>query len=79
MGNMVDFNVFPCADYDQHHRIFFTDELIDNTQSGPAQLDLEEAGQLRMIFVSQTLTVSALCIRQRIGTYFFDGLLTRIL
>ena len=70
---MVDFIVFSCSDYNQHHMIFFPDELIDNAQSSPAQFDLKKSGQLCIVFVSQSFSISAFCIRQRVRSHFFDG------
>ena len=73
MSNMVNLVIFAHTNHNQHHIALFTDKLIDHAQSGTAQLDLEESGQLCIVFVSQSFSISFLCIWQRIRSYFLDG------
>ena len=37
--NLIDFVIFPCADYNNQHTIITADELVDDTQSGTTEFD----------------------------------------
>lgn len=37
--NLIDFVIFPCADYNNEHIIITADELVDDTQSGTTEFD----------------------------------------
>lgn len=37
--NLIDFVIFPCADYNNQHIVITADELVDDTQPRTAELD----------------------------------------
>ncbi|WP_207650934.1 hypothetical protein [Lactonifactor longoviformis] len=38
--NLIDFVIFPCADYDNQHVIVTSDELVYDTKAGTSEFDL---------------------------------------
>lgn len=71
----VDSFVFPNTDNDDLHNGIFTDDLIDNPNTGGSQLDLQQAGQIVPTLIAERLSIAALVNRQGICADFIDCLI----
>ena len=60
----VNFIIGSCADDDYQH--FCPDQLIYDTDTGISELDFQESIKIIALFISQQLSIAALCNRQRI-------------